>query len=124
MQATFKITANSEQNLLNIQFTGQVSIKESEQAIGVLVQEISKLTPGFSVISDLREFIFTDKNSLELLKNSMDYLKIRQVGKIVRVIGTNKQGNALFELTSKNILGYHACTVPSMDKAKQYLGIV
>lgn len=115
------IKANRDKQRLYITFSGTINTKEAEGSLLQLVEEINKLNSGFDVITDFRGLKKVVNKSREVLRNSMDYLSMRKVRRVIRVVGGAKAMLMKFADFTQGFKGYKATYVPTLEEAERKL---
>jgi hypothetical protein len=81
-----ELLADEGRNLLRIRFNGRVSARALEAAITALADEMKRIRPGFSVLTDLSPLESMELECVQSLTRMMELFKTNGVGTVVRVI--------------------------------------
>ena len=117
----YRVVKDIPNNRLNIKMNGIISVSEAKGIKSAIEKEIESLKPGFDVIDDISEFIRGQDEAGALLQETMKYLIQKNVGRIVRVVGTSKTGLIQFANFSLPISSYNLKYVPTLADAEKYL---
>jgi len=116
-----KVKADTLKNRLYITVIGILDIKEALEAKESILKAVDSLTPGFNVINDLSKFIRGDEQSGYVLKELIVLLVQKNVGKIIRIVGTSKMGLIQFANNSLQLEQYKIYYVPTLEEAEAIL---
>lgn len=117
----YTINVDKDKNRLIIVLQGTIGKIESEKIAREMVVAINQLKRGFDVINDISHYEAADKKSEDIFKSTIEFLKIRGVKNVVRVVGGSKAALVKFAAVSKSVSNYAIRYVPTMEAATQLL---
>ena len=117
----YDIIVDKEKNRLTVSISGTIGKIEGEKIAREMVAAINQLKRGFDVINDISRYETADKKSEDIFKSTIEFLKIRGVRNVVRVVGGSKAALVKFADISKGVTNYQIRYVPTMDAAIQLL---
>jgi len=82
----FKIEAKKVNNLLKIQFSGNVDAKETQAGLEPLRNSLGELSAGFRLLSDLTGLLTMETACTPHIRQAMDWCNEKGVSLVVRVI--------------------------------------
>ncbi|MDY6903057.1 MAG: hypothetical protein SWH61_00080 [Thermodesulfobacteriota bacterium] len=116
-----KVSVDVEKNRIYITLGKLENVQEILDLGEALREESKKLNPGFSCITDLREYELLEENYEIYIKGIQEFLRDLGVSKVVRVVRKfGRWGHVQFDKSSID-LGYSAQFVDSMDEAESML---
>ncbi len=119
----YKIRANHLKNRLYVSVEGLISNEEAEVILQEIISEIDLLKTGFDVISDISKIRPASKRAVEKLLAIQMELRMRNVGKVVRIVGREVAqvvGKIQFERSARKA-GLDAETAESFEEAENLL---
>jgi hypothetical protein len=117
----YDIAVNKEKNRLVVILRGTIGKIESEKIAREMVVACNQLKRGFDVINDISAYETADKKSEDVFKNMVEFLKIRGVKNVVRVVGGSKMALMKFADITKKVANYTVRYVPTMEEAEKVL---
>jgi hypothetical protein len=118
-----EIHSNHHKNRIYITLKGKVAMDEVIAVIEKIKSEIRSLKPGYSVVSDIVNFIPVNEEARQMIADTMKHMKDNGMGKVVRIISdspTSQVTGYQWQRTSKSA-GYQADTAPSLEEAEKIL---
>ncbi len=115
------ILADKDKNRLYLTLGKLDSVEEIAQVAEKIRTVCRDLKPGFSCLTDMREYELLDENLEPSIKGVQEFLVkagLRKVVRVVRKFGT--WGHLQFDKSSMDV-GYHAQNVNSMEEAQAIL---
>lgn len=94
-------TIDKDKNRLFIKFIGKLNVDELENATKQLVEHIQHLQSGFDIVNDISKFEDSSEEFYAKFAEIMRFLKNNGVGRIIRVVGNNKNSLMLFSRFDK-----------------------
>ncbi len=117
----YDITVDKEKNRLVVILRGTIGKIESEKIAREMVTACNQLKRGFDVINDISSYEAADKKSEDVFKTVIEFLKIRGVKNVVRVVGGSKMALMKFADITKKVANYTVRYVPTMAEAEKVL---
>ena len=117
----YEITADRERNRLVVTLRGTIGKIESEKIAREMVVVCNQLKRGFDVINDISQYEDADKKSEDIFKNMIEFLKIRGVRSVVRVVGGSRGALMKFADVTKGVSRYTVRYVPTFADAEKLL---
>ncbi len=120
----FQIKINSTRNTILCILEGRFDPAEAKEYIKKFKNGVDKLSPNFIVITDISEFIPTDDDVRDILRQGTEYAVNHRMGRAIRIVSdriTSKIGNIQFNRAAQD-LGYKAEEVSSLEDAKKMIG--
>ncbi|MFH1577913.1 MAG: GGDEF domain-containing protein [Candidatus Omnitrophota bacterium] len=118
----FSIRCNSKNNVLTVVFRSTVDVRQAEQLVEKLQQELPKLRKGFKILTDLSELDNMDLDYRPYIKKTMNLYNSYGVKTIIRVI-PDKSKDIGFNIMSlfhfPREVKIHTCS--SLREAEQYM---
>lgn len=116
-----KVKADIKKNCLYITLPSAANKSELEKIYTDVRFCVADLKPGFDVITDLSQCTIGHLNGISTLRKIMDYLVIKEVGRVVRIAGD-------MSIILKQLLGiasrfqcYKAIYVTTLEEAEKEL---
>ncbi|MFW6236813.1 MAG: hypothetical protein ACOC3F_00315 [Desulfosudaceae bacterium] len=111
------VTVDQEINRLWLTLGKVESPDEMAQVMGKIIVACRELRPGFTCLTDLRQYELVDASQELFIRQMQQYLVKAGLGKVVRVVKKFKAlGHIQFDLSSMEV-GYHAHHVYSIQEA-------
>lgn len=85
---------------------------------------IPTMQPRFSIINDISRYRGIDPFPEEIFHESVEFIKLYNVGKVIRVVGGSRNALYHFAKSSLKIENYDVIHVPTMFDAIQNLQII
>lgn len=111
-------------NRLTITLSGKQSKSDIDKVKDEIIRAVNTLSPGFSVITNISNFQSLDLITQPLMTEMANYLISRKCKKIIRVVGSSKEGLLTFAQSTKHIKNYNVMHVATMDDALKELKII
>lgn len=121
VEKMFLVRKDTKQNRLYLTIQGVISVSDALQMKEQIVKETEELQPGFCTINDMSKFIKGDDTSAPVLKWIIDFLLKKEIGYIVRIIGTSKTGLMQFAKHSPQDASDKIKYVPTLKEAEKLL---
>ena len=118
----FKINAN--RNAVLCVLKGKFDVDEAREYTLRFKQACDRLTPGFTIISDLREFAPAEINAQEILQEGIQYALDKKRGRAFRLVSENvgsQVGNLQLSRSARQ-MGYEVEVVNSMAEVSTAMG--
>ncbi len=122
---TFDVRAEKTVNRLYVTFTGFFDDEEADRACAAILTEAKKLSPGFSIITDIAEFRATTPGGSEEISRLQSNLGAMGVRRVVRVVGAQVLANMQLNRTAREANygpGVDPVTADSVEEAELLLG--
>jgi hypothetical protein len=110
-----EVRADVAKNYLYLRLEGILKSDELRMAGDKVIEEVKKLSPGFSVINDISKFKPADEKGTEEIKRTQEYVAKKEVKKYIRITGSSVS-KMQFQRTSAEV-GYKAVEVANMEEA-------
>ena len=117
----YTINIDKEKNRVIVFLQGTIGRIESEKIARELFAAVGRLRRGFDVINDISRYEDGDRKSEETLKSTIEFLKVRGVRNVVRVVGGSKDALMKFSGVSKSTPNYTIRYVPTLEAAIKLL---
>lgn len=115
------VSVDVQKNRLYITLGKLEKVEEILELGEAMREECKKLSPGYTCITDLREYELLEENYEIYIKGIQEFLRDLGVSQVVRVVRKfGRWGHVQFDKTSMD-LGYSAQSVDSMAKAEAIL---
>jgi len=119
----FKVETEKVNNLLKIQFSGNVIAKETKAGLEILRSSLSELSAGFRLLSDLTGLVTMETACTSHIRQAMDWCNERGISLVVRVIPDPHQDIGLNILSIFHYRrGVRIVTVETLQEATRVLG--
>ena len=115
------VSADIKRNRLIIKLRGDVPKKDAERIYTDIRFCVSDLKPGFAVINDLTEARIGHLSAIDTFKKITAYLAEKNVGPVVRVVGSAKIIFQQFSKLTMHINGYQPMYAKNMEEAEVLL---
>ena len=115
----FQVTSDPHRNRLYIILAGHLESEERQAAMRAVMTEAGKLAPGFDVVTDISALHATDQEGFKDFLRAKSSLKLKGVGKVVRVVKIPLSRIQLARISEA--AGYHADHVDSIEEADRQL---
>lgn len=118
-----EIQSNQNKNRIYITLKGKVGMDEVIAVIDKIKSDIRTLKPGYSVVSDIADFVPVSEEVRQMIADTMKHMKDNGMGKVVRIINdtpTSTVTGNQWARTSR-IAGYTADTAPTLEEAEKIL---
>jgi len=116
----YDIRSDYSNNILYIILKGFNTDEEAKQGADKVCEEVKKLKSGFNVINDISEFVPASPKAVEEIKRAQEFIKSRNVNRVIRIVNQSYIGSMQMSRASKEI-GYNADTALSIEEAEQIL---
>lgn len=120
----FQIRINYKRNALLNVMSGRIDAEEAKSIVKKFQEGVTRLKPGFAVITDITDFVPTTEEVRTILRDATRYAVKHGLGRTVRIVSdnlTSNIGSIQFNRTEKK-LGCMSEVVNSMAEAKKVLG--
>ena len=117
----YELIVDAVKNRLTIRIGGTIGKIEGEKIAREMVTVCNQLKRGFDVINDISGYETADKKSEEVFKGVIEFLKVRGVRKVVRVVGGSRAALMKFADVTKTVNNYTVQYVPTMQDAEKLL---
>lgn len=117
----YEIKFDLANNRLTIILGGTIGKVEGERIGRELVHALNQLKRGFDVITDFSGYTSSDIKNDDILKRSIEFIKLRGVRKVVRVVGGSKEGLVKFAQITQSIEKYDVKYVTTRIAAEEFL---
>lgn len=107
MSKAARVGVNASGTLVTVQFSGRITAADMESHGAELESLAGKITPGFTLLTDLSALEAMDPAGIPALSRIMDRLSSFGVGRIIRII-PNREKDIGFNVLS--IFHYGAAT--------------
>jgi len=121
---THHVRAEPTINRLYVTFTGFFDDEEAAQACAAILTEARRLSPGFSIITDIAEFKATTPAGSEEISRLQSDLGALGVRRVVRVVGAQVLANMQLNRTAREANygpGVDPVTTESVEEAELLL---
>ncbi len=119
-EASFAVRSDPGKNRLYITFVGFFSDALMEEACAKVEREAKRLSPGFSIVTDISRCKPTTPKGTRLIQQVQEYLSRLGVGRVVRVTSPESQIIKFqFQRQSEGL--YQADTAASVTEAERML---
>jgi anti-anti-sigma regulatory factor len=82
----FQVQSDKAKNLLEIHFSGNVTVEEAKESLEKVRAELSRFQQGFTLLTDLSKLENMSPACAPSIEATMDACRKAGVGKVVRVI--------------------------------------
>jgi hypothetical protein len=120
----FEFKVNTAKNAVLCVLKGQFDAEEARRYTDRFKEACDKLQPGFTIISDLREYAPALDEAKEILQEGIQYALDSNRGRAFRIVNEtigSQVGNVQLN-TSASRLGYEVEVVHSMDDVSKAMG--
>jgi len=117
----YEIKLNKDDNRLTVILQGNIGKIEGEKAGREIVAAVNQLQRGFSVITDISTFETANGKNDDVFRKAMQFMKVRGVGTVIRVVGGSKAGLVKFAQLTKNVRDYSVQYVTTIEAAEKLL---
>jgi len=120
----FEFKLNTNRNAVLCVLKGQFDADEARQYTDRFIQACDQLQPGFTIISDLREFAPARDDAREILQRGIKYAIDKQRGRAFRIVNESvgsQVGNLQLNRSARQ-MGYEVEVVNSMAEVNQAMG--
>jgi hypothetical protein len=120
----FEFKINLTRNAILCVLKGQFDAKEASEYVVRWKEACDQMQPGFTIISDLREFAPAKDEAKEILQDGIQYAIDKGRGRAFRIVTENvgsQIGNLQLNRTARK-LGYEVDVVASMDEVARVMG--
>ena len=124
MIAIFEFKINNKRNALLCVLKGQFDAREARAYTDRFKEACDQMEPGFTIISDLREFQPAKEEAHEILQEGIRHALARQRGRAFRIVNEtvgSQVGNLQLTKTARQ-MGYDVEVVTSMDEVVRAMG--
>ena len=119
----FRIEAEKLNNLLKIQFSGNVNAKETQAGLELLRSSLGELSAGFRLLSDLTGLVTMETGCTLHIRQAMDWCNEKGVNLVVRIIPDPHLDIGLNILSIFHYRrGVRIVTVATLEEAMRVLG--
>jgi hypothetical protein len=94
---SYTVMADTDKNVLRVEFVGYFNDEEATRACELVLEEAAKLRTGFSIITDISEFMAASEGGAEEIKRIQGALGNMGVSQVIRVVGA--RATAALQLT-------------------------
>src|ERR1043165_5222521 len=120
----YTVTAEKSNNLLKINFSGQVYTTEAREALVPIKNSIMELSPGFRLLSDLTQLVSMEAGCASFIRQAMDWCNERGISLVVRIIPDPRKDIGFSILSIFHYRrGVRIVTVETLEEAIKALGI-
>ena len=120
----FDIKINTSRNAILCVLIGQFDYSEAERYVEKFKAGVDKLKPGYTVISDLRDFSPAKEDARTVLQEAIEYSVSRERGRVIRIVADSvgsKVGNIQLNRASRE-MGYDVDVVATLAEAEKLMG--
>ena len=119
----YETNADVDRQILNIKLEGFLKADEAERAAAAVMGETAKLSPGFTVITDLSEFTPATAEDAGAIQNVMQLLAQKGLKRAIIVTGGKGLGKLQFDrLRTETEVPYDVVHVEDLAEAKKLIG--
>src|SRR4051794_12565733 len=98
-----KVDISIKLNRLYLRASGFFTEDEAKQAAAKIIAEVRKMSPGFDLVVDLRDFKPMSPKAADTLRDLLQTYKQHGVRRVVRVVGENVIGKMQMQRTAKEV---------------------
>lgn len=117
----YEFNVETVKNRLITKLSGNIGKLEGEKILRELVNAVAGLQPGFDVITDISGYESANRKNEDLLVRTIEFLKLKGVRHVIRVVGGSKIALVKFAQVTKNVGNYPVRYVPTMEDAFRLL---
>jgi hypothetical protein len=117
----YTVKTDIEKNRLFITLAGFLPASEAADIKIDIMNEVSKLSPGFDIINDISNFRLGLDETVNILNDTIDFLISKKVNRIIRVVGSSRAGLIQMAQYTKKTEDYKTSFVPSLEEAEEIL---
>ncbi|MDX1569296.1 MAG: hypothetical protein R3200_02350 [Xanthomonadales bacterium] len=120
----FEFKINATKNAVLCVLSGQFDAAEARQYVSKFKAACDQLQPGFTIISDLREFAPAKEDAQKILQEGIQYALDKQRGRAFRIVDESvgsQVGNLQLNRSARQ-MGYDVEVVNSMAEVNEAMG--
>jgi hypothetical protein len=120
----YKITYDSDKNILFLSVEGYFDSDEISRFTEEFREQVNRLDEGFTLINDMSRFTPPSDDIFLIIKEFMELLDSKKPGRVIRILDPDNTGAMVqfFQSDELASVDYEVVTVRSLEEAMKLLG--